>query len=71
MSTLRDRIEAAYDLLRSQLAQASTIRGLLIVAGSGSTLAGWIDPDRFPLVMLVVGVVAVLLPDDLPWSGRS
>ena len=66
MSTLHDRLEAAYDMLRTALQQSSTIRGLLIVAGAGSVEAGWLAADKFPLVMVVVGAVAIILPDDLP-----
>jgi hypothetical protein len=68
MSTLRERLEAAYDYLRSQLGEASTIRGLILVGGSSSTLAGWIAPEKFPAVMLVTGLLLLILPDDLPWK---
>ncbi len=68
MSTLRERMEMAYDYARRSLGEASTVRGLILVAGSGSTLAGWISAERFPAVMLIVGVLLMILPDDLPWS---
>ena len=64
--TLHERLEAAYDLLRRNLTESSTIRGLLIVSGAGAVEAGWLAADKFPLVMLGVGMLAVLLPDDLP-----
>jgi hypothetical protein len=66
MGMNRERIEVAYDYLRRQLGEASTIRGVILVAGSGSTLAGWIEPERFPAVLLLTGLLLLLLPDDLP-----
>jgi hypothetical protein len=68
MAGFRERLELAYDYARRNLGEASTVRGLILVAGSGSTLAGWISAERFPAVMLVVGVLLMILPDDLPWS---
>jgi hypothetical protein len=70
VSTIRERLEAAYDYARRQLGEASTIRGLILVGGSSSTLAGWISPDKFPAVLLVTGLLLLLLPDDLPWGGK-
>jgi hypothetical protein len=70
MSTLRERVEAAYDFMRARLTESSTIRGLLIVLGAGTIESGWLSADKFPLVMAVVGVVAILVPDDLPWGGK-
>lgn len=66
MSTENERVQAAWDFIRKQLTESSTIRGLLVVAGAGSVAAGWLDPEKFPLVMLAVGVIGLLLPDDLP-----
>ena len=66
MSTLHDRLEAAYDYLRRQLTENSTIRGLIIVLGGGTVLEGWLSPERFVIVMMLAGIVGLVLPDDLP-----
>lgn len=66
MSTENDRVQAAWDFLRKQLTESSTIRSLLVVAGGTSVAVGWLEPEKFPLLMIVVGAVGLLLPDDLP-----
>lgn len=66
MSKLHDRLEAAYDYARRQLTENSTVRGLIIVLGSGTVLEGWLSPDKFVIVMMLAGIVGLVLPDDLP-----
>jgi hypothetical protein len=66
-NTLHDRLEAAYDYLRSQLAEGSTVRGIVtLVTLGGGTLAKW-PPDVTVTIALVVSqVFKIVLPDDLP-----
>jgi hypothetical protein len=72
MTTLHDRIEAAYDYLRSQLAEGSTVRGIVAMA----TLVGGLKLTKFPpeavltVTMLASQSMKILLPDDLPSLPR-
>jgi hypothetical protein len=72
MSTFRERLELAYDFLRGQLDESSTVRGLAGVAVlAGGTLAKW-PPDVTLFVFASVGaVLKIVLPDDLPWSRSA
>ena len=67
MNTLHDRIEAAYDYLRTQLAESSTVRGIIILATlAGGTLAK-LPPDVTLMGgMVFAQVLKIMLPDDLP-----
>lgn len=69
--TIRERIEAAYDYLRQQLTEGSTVRGLV----SMITLVGGLKLTDYPPeavltgVMLMSQTMKILLPDDLPnWT---
>jgi len=67
MNTLHDRIEAAYDYLRSQLAESSTVRGIIVLATlAGGTLAKLPAEATLMGGMVFAQVLKIMLPDDLP-----
>jgi hypothetical protein len=69
MNTLRDRLEAAYDYLRSQLGESSTVRGIIVLAALGGGTLAKLPPDVTLMgCMVVAQLLRILLPDDLPWK---
>jgi len=71
MAGFRERLESAYDYLREQLAETSTIRGIagLLVLGGG-TAAKWPLEVTVFVAGLVGAVLKIVLPDNLPWSKK-
>lgn len=69
MASIRERLEAAYDYVRSLLGESSTMRGVAqALTLVGGMWAKW-PPDLIALAAVSVGtVIKLLLPDDLPWS---
>jgi hypothetical protein len=72
MKTLHERLEAAYDYLREQMTESSTVRGVITLAAlAGGTLAK-LPPDATLMGALVLSqVIKILLPDDLPFLKRK
>jgi hypothetical protein len=71
MNTLRERLELAYDYLRVQLAESSTVRGIIVLASLGGGALAKLPPDVTLMgAMVLAQVLKILLPDDLPWSGK-
>lgn len=71
MSTIRERLELAYDYLRSQLGESSTVRALVtLTTMAGGFLAKWPPDVTLTAAMLVSQALKLLLPDDLPWSRK-
>lgn len=71
MKTLPERLEAAYDYLREQLTESSTVRGIITLATlAGGTIAK-LPPDVTLMGALVLSqLLKILLPDDLPWMSK-
>lgn len=67
MLTVHQRLEAAYDYLRVQLAEASTVRGILVLLTLGGGWLAKLPPDVTLTLGIVLGqVMKIMLPDDLP-----
>ena len=71
MKTLPERLEAAYDYLREQLTEASTVRGVITLATlAGGTIAK-LPPDITLMGALILSqLLKILLPDDLPFLAK-
>ena len=71
MKPLHERLEAAYDYLREQLTESSTVRGVITLATlAGGTIAK-LPPDVTLMGALVLSqLLKILLPDDLPWLPK-
>jgi hypothetical protein len=72
MKTLHERLEAAYDYLREQLTESSTVRGVITLATlAGGTIAK-LPPDVTLMGALVLSqLLKILLPDDLFFLKRK
>lgn len=67
MLTLHQRVEAAYDYVRTQLAESSTVRGILVLAALGGGWAAKLPPDvTLTLTMILAQLLKIVMPDDLP-----
>lgn len=68
---LAEGLRAAYRrlaaFLKPQLREGSTVRGLLRVVAPGLYAAGTLDEYGLVVGMFVLGAVAALIPDELPW----
>ena len=62
---IKDRLNALLTYLRVQLAEASTIRGLVMLAGAAGLLRGYSPEVVLPLAMFAAGILGVMLPDKL------
>lgn len=71
MSTLRERIEDAYDHFREQLKQTSTIRSAVVFLGSLSVINMDHADKLIPWVLMASALLGLLLPDDINWDWLS
>lgn len=71
MSTIRERLELAYDYLRAQLGESSTVRGILVMLTLGGGTLAKLPPDVTLMgAMVFAQLLKILMPDDLPWSKK-
>jgi hypothetical protein len=62
-----DRLEAAYDYLRSLLAETSTIRAIVVLVTLKAGFMASLPPDvTLTIAMSVGATLKLVLPDDLP-----
>lgn len=72
MSTIIERLEAAYDYLREQLSESSTVRGVVTLLALGGGALAKLPADTVLWAGLIVSsVLKIMLPDDLPWSKKK
>lgn len=70
MSTLKERLNLAYQYLRDQLGEASTIRGLAQAATLGGGAVAKLAPEAVLATAVIIGaVLKIVLPDRL-WPAR-
>ena len=66
-TTLHDRLEAAYDYLRSQLAESSTVRGVIVLVSLAGGALTKLPPDVvLGFSMVLAQLLKIVMPDDLP-----
>jgi len=65
--SLRATYRRLVGFLRPQLSQGSTIRALMLALTPGAVVGGVVAEHHLAIGMLVAGVVAALIPDELPW----
>ena len=64
---MHDRLEAAYDYLRGQLTEGSTINGVVtLLTLAGGALAKWPPVLTLFAATTVSQLVKITLPDDIP-----
>lgn len=64
--SIRNRLNALLELLKVQLTEASTLRGVLVLLTMGTGWAAKIPVDTVVPVAVVLGaVLKILLPDKL------
>lgn len=63
---IKTRLNAILDLLKSQLTEASTVRGVLVLLTMGTGWAAKIPVDTVVPIAVVVGaVLKIILPDKI------
>lgn len=62
---MRNAYRRAVAFLKPQLQQGSTVRALLFAVTPAGVVGGTINPDHLAIGMLVAGLIAAIIPDEL------
>lgn len=70
--TTREYLATAYRravaFIKPQLGQGSTVRALMLSITPAGVTGGLISESHLAIGMLVCGVLAAMIPDELPWA---
>jgi hypothetical protein len=63
---MRDAYRRIVAFLKPQLSQGSTVRALMLSVTPAGVVGGVLSPDHLAIGMLIAGLLAALIPDELP-----